>query len=177
MYASTPAGVAMGLAWTSHGGSSLYIETIGQKPSGEAKGGSLDFTGRSPVARPRGGSLAFTGRSHHLLLSSMGLSDCQVCTIFFLFDLSTVSIYHSIYHFTFLSLSMCFQVILVTWWRRACGLRPPSPRYSCQTIFRLDTWSINFSEQNDLNTLNTLQTFLIRLFDTSLIVAGTCKGV
>ena len=176
MYASTPAGVAMGLAWTSHGGSSLYIETIGQKPSGEAKGGSLDFTGRSPVARPRG--------AHSL--SQVGLTICfsvpwgylTVRSVqFFFFDLSTVSIYHSIYHFTFLSLSMCFQVILVTWWRRACGLRPPSPRYSCQTIFRLDTWSINFSEQNDLNTLNTLQTFLIRLFDTSLIVAGTCKGV
>ena len=32
MYETTPAGVAMGLAWTSHGGSSLYIETLGQKP-------------------------------------------------------------------------------------------------------------------------------------------------
>ena len=66
MYASTPAGVAMGLAWTSHGGSSLYIETIGQKPSGEAKGGSLDFTGRSPVERPRG--------AHSL--SQVGLTIC-----------------------------------------------------------------------------------------------------
>lgn len=31
MYATPPPGVCMGLAWTSHGGSVLYIETIDQK--------------------------------------------------------------------------------------------------------------------------------------------------
>jgi len=31
MYDKTPPGVCMGLAWTSHGGSTLYIETIKQK--------------------------------------------------------------------------------------------------------------------------------------------------
>lgn len=33
MYENTPAGVCLGLAWTSHGGSTLYIETIEQKNS------------------------------------------------------------------------------------------------------------------------------------------------
>jgi len=45
MYETTPAGVAMGLAWTSHGGSSLYIETLGQKPGEPNQGGALEFTG------------------------------------------------------------------------------------------------------------------------------------
>jgi len=44
MFETTPPGVAMGLAWTSHGGSSLYIETLGQKAK-EATAGTLDFTG------------------------------------------------------------------------------------------------------------------------------------
>ena len=30
LYPSPPAGVALGLAWTSMGGSTLYIETLGQ---------------------------------------------------------------------------------------------------------------------------------------------------
>ena len=46
MYSSTPAGVAMGLAWTSHGGSSLYIETIGMKAKDPNQGGALEFTGK-----------------------------------------------------------------------------------------------------------------------------------
>jgi Lon-like ATP-dependent protease len=45
MYDTTPAGVAMGLAWTSHGGSSLYIETIGMKAREKSQGGALEFTG------------------------------------------------------------------------------------------------------------------------------------
>ena len=33
MYEKTPPGVCLGLAWTSHGGSTLYIETIKQRSS------------------------------------------------------------------------------------------------------------------------------------------------
>ena len=53
MYESTPAGVCLGLAWTSHGGSTLYIETIEQRkrakstPNSENSngGGSIEYTG------------------------------------------------------------------------------------------------------------------------------------
>jgi len=45
MYENTPPGVAMGLAWTSHGGSSLYIETMGMKAREANQGGALEFTG------------------------------------------------------------------------------------------------------------------------------------
>merc|ERR1719219_1703816 len=37
MYELTPPGVCMGLAWTSHGGSTLYIETLKQRTSKESK--------------------------------------------------------------------------------------------------------------------------------------------
>lgn len=45
MYAETPAGVALGLAWTSMGGSTLYIETLQQKVDVKGKGGGLEVTG------------------------------------------------------------------------------------------------------------------------------------
>ena len=53
MYENTPAGVCLGLAWTSHGGSTLYIETIEQRkrakptPTSENNngGGSIEYTG------------------------------------------------------------------------------------------------------------------------------------
>ena len=47
MYEKTPPGVCMGLAWTSHGGSTLYIETIKQRTSKNDKEdrGSIEFTG------------------------------------------------------------------------------------------------------------------------------------
>ena len=46
MYPETPPGVCMGLAWTSHGGSTLYIETIKQRGGKKDNGtGSIDFTG------------------------------------------------------------------------------------------------------------------------------------
>ena len=45
MYPHTPAGVALGLAWTSMGGSTLYIETVGQKVREAGTGGGLEFTG------------------------------------------------------------------------------------------------------------------------------------
>ena len=54
MYEKTPAGVCLGLAWTSHGGSTLYIETIEQRnrfkcnENGEKSSngnGSIEYTG------------------------------------------------------------------------------------------------------------------------------------
>ncbi|TRY70148.1 hypothetical protein TCAL_08724 [Tigriopus californicus] len=47
MYEETPPGVCMGLAWTSHGGSTLYIETLQQKMSSNTKStdGRIEFTG------------------------------------------------------------------------------------------------------------------------------------
>ena len=45
MYPDTPAGVALGLAWTSMGGSTLYIETLGQQVREPGSGGALEVTG------------------------------------------------------------------------------------------------------------------------------------
>ncbi|VDK52876.1 unnamed protein product [Cylicostephanus goldi] len=47
MYETTPPGVVMGLAWTSMGGSALYIETVLKRPVDYAsdKDGSLETTG------------------------------------------------------------------------------------------------------------------------------------
>merc|ERR1712228_1126347 len=45
LYPSPPAGVALGLAWTSMGGSTLYIETLGQKAKEAGTGGGVELTG------------------------------------------------------------------------------------------------------------------------------------
>lgn len=47
LYPVTPPGVCMGLAWTSHGGSSLYIETVVQQRGKKKENGtgSIEFTG------------------------------------------------------------------------------------------------------------------------------------
>merc|ERR1719187_955311 len=46
MYAEdTPAGVSLGLAWTSHGGSTLYIETLQQRVGEKGQGGGVEVTG------------------------------------------------------------------------------------------------------------------------------------
>ncbi|KAL5113524.1 ATP-dependent Lon protease pim1 [Pleosporales sp. CAS-2024a] len=45
LYETTPAGVAMGLAWTSMGGSALYIESIVQNALSAASHGGLERTG------------------------------------------------------------------------------------------------------------------------------------
>lgn len=47
IYETTPPGVVMGLAWTSMGGNSLYVEAAGVE-RGEGKG-SLRTTGLSPL--------------------------------------------------------------------------------------------------------------------------------
>ena len=45
MYHLTPPGVVMGLAWTSMGGSTLYIESVPVRESKEGSGG-LQLTGQ-----------------------------------------------------------------------------------------------------------------------------------
>jgi len=45
LYPCPPAGVALGLAWTSMGGSTLYIETLGQKAKEAGTGGGVELTG------------------------------------------------------------------------------------------------------------------------------------
>ena len=45
MYPEAPSGVALGLAWTSMGGSTLYIETLSQPVKEAGTGGALEVTG------------------------------------------------------------------------------------------------------------------------------------
>ena len=45
MYETTPPGVIMGLAWTSMGGSVLYVESALKKPLA-VEGGCIDLTGQ-----------------------------------------------------------------------------------------------------------------------------------
>ncbi|XP_032599389.1 lon protease homolog, mitochondrial isoform X2 [Drosophila grimshawi] len=63
MYATTPAGVVMGLAWTAMGGSSLYIETSrrhirSEKP--EANSGALHLTGNLGDVMKESAQIALT---------------------------------------------------------------------------------------------------------------------
>ncbi|KAI8477903.1 Lon protease mitochondrial [Branchiostoma belcheri] len=61
MYASTPPGVVMGLAWTSLGGSTLYIETSLRLPrDSEAREGSLELTGQLGDVMKESGKIAYT---------------------------------------------------------------------------------------------------------------------
>ncbi len=54
---TTPAGVCMGLAWTAHGGSTLYVETVRQRVrtegangnGGGGAGGRIEFTGEEII--------------------------------------------------------------------------------------------------------------------------------
>ncbi|XP_023642165.1 lon protease homolog 4, chloroplastic/mitochondrial isoform X2 [Capsella rubella] len=58
IYEQTPVGVVMGLAWTSMGGSTLYIETTSVE-EGEGKGG-LHITGRLGVVMKESAEIAHT---------------------------------------------------------------------------------------------------------------------
>ncbi|XP_039486170.1 lon protease homolog, mitochondrial isoform X1 [Drosophila santomea] len=66
MYATTPVGVVMGLAWTAMGGSSLYIETSrrhirqGPKTDPNAVGGSLHITGNLGDVMKESAQIALT---------------------------------------------------------------------------------------------------------------------
>ncbi|XP_014670339.1 PREDICTED: lon protease homolog, mitochondrial-like [Priapulus caudatus] len=61
MYDSTPSGVVMGLAWTSMGGSTLYIETTLRKTLGEeSKDGSIELTGQLGSVMKESCQIAYT---------------------------------------------------------------------------------------------------------------------
>ncbi|XP_016959493.3 lon protease homolog, mitochondrial isoform X1 [Drosophila biarmipes] len=66
MYATTPVGVVMGLAWTAMGGSSLYIETSrrhirhGEKADSAAAGGTLHITGNLGDVMKESAQIALT---------------------------------------------------------------------------------------------------------------------
>ena len=64
MYKTTPPGVVMGLAWTSMGGTTLYIETVAVKGSKkeeeEDKKGSLHSTGQLGDVMKESSEIAYT---------------------------------------------------------------------------------------------------------------------
>ncbi|XP_041371412.1 lon protease homolog, mitochondrial-like [Gigantopelta aegis] len=62
MYEAVPPGVVMGLAWTSMGGATLYIETVLKKPvsSEAAENGSLEITGNLGQVMKESVNLAYT---------------------------------------------------------------------------------------------------------------------
>lgn len=64
MYENTPVGVIAGLAWTSMGGSTLYIETVMKKPFEPSRAASevatLEITGNLGTVMKESANLAFT---------------------------------------------------------------------------------------------------------------------
>jgi Lon-like ATP-dependent protease len=60
MYETTPVGVVMGLAWTSMGGSTLYIETCLTQPLGKGGGGGLTCTGQLGDVMKESTQIAYT---------------------------------------------------------------------------------------------------------------------
>jgi Lon-like ATP-dependent protease len=64
MYDETPAGVIMGLAWTSMGGTSLYIETVtvptATSNDGEGGGGRLSVTGQLGDVMKESSQISYT---------------------------------------------------------------------------------------------------------------------
>ncbi|XP_077988788.1 lon protease homolog, mitochondrial-like [Glandiceps talaboti] len=67
MYEITPPGVVMGLAWTSMGGSTLYIETVIKKFDEEAKDGSVELTGQLGDVMKESAHIAYTFSKSFLL--------------------------------------------------------------------------------------------------------------
>lgn len=60
-FVSSPAGVALGMAWTEMGGSLIYLETAIEKtPSKEENGGSLHITGKLGEVMKESSAIAFT---------------------------------------------------------------------------------------------------------------------
>lgn len=86
-FAGMPAGVVMGLAWTSMGGATLYVEARGRLPDGTVKGG-MAFSGISgvePVTMPEkplspsegtggGGHMQVTGQLGSVMSESSSIS-------------------------------------------------------------------------------------------------------
>eukprot|EP00042_Codosiga_hollandica_P031244 m.187926 g.187926 ORF g.187926 m.187926 type:complete len:973 (-) comp53588_c0_seq2:81-2999(-) len=71
LFDTTPPGVAMGLAWTSMGGTNLYIETLGTRHADKSKlGGSFKFTGQLGDVMKESASIAFTYARHFLSLKA-----------------------------------------------------------------------------------------------------------
>ena len=64
MYENTPPGVCMGLAWTSHGGSTLYIETIAQR----------EMKKKDENASPGKGRIEFTGNLGDVMKESVRIA-------------------------------------------------------------------------------------------------------
>ena len=64
MYEKTPAGVCLGLAWTSHGGSTLYIETIEQR-------NKLSSTGSGDSSSGGNGAIEYTGNLGDVMKESI----------------------------------------------------------------------------------------------------------
>lgn len=67
MYASTPPGVVMGLAWTAMGGSTLYIETTIRKKTPEKEtDGTLELTGHLGEVMKESARIALTVARNYL---------------------------------------------------------------------------------------------------------------
>ena len=73
MYPLTPAGVALGLAWTSMGGSTLYIETLSQPVKEAGTGGALEVTGNLGDVMKE--SIKIAGTFSRVFLSKMDQSN------------------------------------------------------------------------------------------------------
>lgn len=60
MYETTPPGVVMGLAWTSMGGCTLYVETCLKRVRSGEEGGALSMTGQLGDVMKESAEIAYT---------------------------------------------------------------------------------------------------------------------